>query len=135
MYYEQAFVSTVSVEHLNYAIRAYNPVFDSIYNNQNEWQNDISSAWDAVLSDNYRSSVNYMIDEIHTPYVLQLNECTKLINDVRLNVENDGKSPEELKGEVRTKVSTIMNNLEIKIPILKNRFNELLIKLQHPAIN
>lgn len=135
MYYEQAFVSNQAVEHLNNTIRAYNPVFDTIYYNQNKWQNDINSAWDAVLSENFATSVNYMIDEIHTPYILKLNEYTKLINDVRLKVEKDGKSPEELKSEVRTKVSDIMNSLEIKIPILENRFNNLLTRLQHSGIN
>ena len=135
MYYEQAFVSNQAVEHLNNTIRAYNPVFDTIYYNQNKWQNDINSAWDAVLSEKFATSVNYMIDEIHTPYILKLNEYTKLINDVRLKVEKDGKSPEELKSEVRTKVSDIMNSLEIKIPILENRFNNLLTRLQHSGIN
>lgn len=135
MYYEQAFVSNQAVEHLNNTIRAYNPVFDTIYYNQNKWQNDINSAWDAVLSENFATSVNYMIDEIHTPYILKLNEYTKSINDVRLKVEKDGKSPEELKSEVRTKVSDIMNSLEIKIPILENRFNNLLTRLQHSGIN
>lgn len=135
MYYEQAFVSNQAVEHLNNTIRAYNPVFDTIYYNQNKWQNDINSAWDAVLSENFATSVNYMIDEIHTPYILKLNENTKSINDVRLKVEKDGKSPEELKSEVRTKVSDIMNSLEIKIPILENRFNNLLTRLQHSGIN
>jgi hypothetical protein len=135
MYYEQAFVSNQAVEHLNYTIRAYNPVFDTIYYNQNKWQNDINSAWDAVLSEKFATSVNYMIDEIHTPYILKLNEYTKSINDVRLKVEKDGKSPEELKSEVRTKVSDIMNSLEIKIPILENRFNNLLTRLQHSGIN
>lgn len=135
MYYEQAFVSNQAVEHLNNTIRAYNPVFDTIYYNQNKWQNDINSAWDAVLSEKFATSVNYMIDEIHKPYILKLNEYTKLINDVRLKVEKDGKSPEELKSEVRTKVSDIMNSLEIKIPILENRFNNLLTRLQHSGIN
>ena len=135
MYYEQAFVSNQAVEHLNNTIRAYNPVFDTIYYNQNKWQNDINSAWDAVLSENFATLVNYMIDEIHTPYILKLNENTKSINDVRLEVEKDGKSPEELKSEVRTKVSDIMNSLEIKIPILENRFNNLLTRLQHSGIN
>lgn len=135
MYYQQAFVSTPAVEHLNQAIRAYNPVFESIYNNKNEWQNGINSAWDAVLSENFSNQVNYMIDEIHTPYVLQLNECTTSINNVRLNVEIDGKTPEEMKSEVGTKVSAIMKSLQIKIPILENRFNELLTRLQHSEIN
>jgi len=135
MYYEQAFVSNQAVEHLNNTIRVYNPVFETIDYNQNKWQNDINSAWDAVLSENFATSVNYMIDEIHKPYILKLNEYTKLINDVRLKVEKDGKSPEELKSEVRTKVSDIMNSLEIKIPILENRFNNLLTRLQHSGIN
>jgi len=135
MFYESAFMSDPSIEHINSATRAYNPSFDTIYNNQNKWQSKISSAWDGVISENFASAVNYMIDEIHKPYILQLNDCVKSINDVRLKIDNDGKSPDEIKSEVRTKVTAIMKSLGIKIPILENRFNELLTRLQHSNIN
>ena len=130
-----AFVSDSSVEHLNSAIRAYNPSFEMIYNNQNKWRNEIKSAWDEVLSENFANQVNYMIDEVHTPYVLQLNECLKILNEIRLKIISDEEKSEELKSEVRIKVSEIIKSLEIKIPILENRFNELLTRLQHSEIN
>ena len=130
MYYESAFVSNPSVEYLNNAIRAYNPVFDTIYNNNSKWKNDIVTSWNSVLAESFASSVNHMIDEVHIPYVLQLNECIKTINEIRLRIVSDEEKSEELKKEVRTKVSTIMKSLEIKIPILDNRFSELLTRLQ-----
>jgi hypothetical protein len=135
MYYELAFVSNPSVEHLNNAIRTYNPSFDTIYNNQNKWRNEINSAWNEVLSESFASSVIYMIDEVHTPYVLQLNECIKTINEIRLKIVSDEERSQELKKEVRIKISEIMKNLVIKIPILENRFNEVLTRLQHSEIN
>lgn len=135
MSFELAFVSDSSVEHLNRAIRAYNPSFDLIYNNQNKWLNEIKSAWNEVLSENFVTQVNYMIDEVHTPYVLQLNECLKILNEIRLKLIRDDEKKEELKREVRIKVSEIMNNLVIKIPILEKRFNELMTRLQHSEIN
>ena len=135
MSFESAFVSDPSVEHLNLAIRAYNPSFDMIYNNQNKWLNEIKSAWNEVLSENYSTQVNYMIDEVHTPYVLQLNECLKILNEIRLKIISDDEKIEELKREVRIKVSEIMKNLVIKIPILEKRFNELVSRLQHSEIN
>jgi hypothetical protein len=135
MYYESAFVSNPSVEYLNNAIRAYNPVFDTIYNNNSKWKNDITTAWNTILAESFASSVSYMIDEVHTPYVLQLNECIKTINEIRLKIISDEEKSEELKKEVRIKVSEIMKNLEIKIPILENRFNEVLTRLQHSEIN
>ena len=131
MYYESAFVSNPSVEYLNNAIRAYNPVFDTIYNNNSKWKNDIVTSWNSVLAESFASSVNYMIDEVHIPYVLQLNECIKTINEIRLRIVSDEEKSEEFKKEVRIKVSTIMKSLEIKIPILENRFSELLTRLQH----
>jgi hypothetical protein len=131
MYYESAFVSNPSVEHLNNAIRAYNPVFDTIYNNNDNWKNDITTSWNSVLAESFVSSVRYMIDEVHTPYVLQLNECLKTLNEIRLKIINDEEESEELKKEVKIKVSEIMKNLNIKIPILENRFKEVLIRLQH----
>ncbi len=135
MYYQQAFISTPAVEHLNQAIKFYNPVFESINNNKNDWQNDINSAWDAVLSESFASSINYMIDEIHTPYIFQLNEYIKTINEIRLKIVSDDEKSEELKKEVRIKISEIMKNLEIKIPILENRYNEIITRLQHSEIN
>lgn len=135
MYYQQAFISTPAVEHLNQAIRFYNPVFESINNNKNDWQNDINSAWDAVLSESFASSINYMIDEVHTPYIFQLNEYIKTINEIRLKIVSDDEKSEELKKEVIIKISEIMKNLEIKIPILENRYNELITRLQHSEIN
>lgn len=135
MYYELAFVSDSSVNHLNSAIRLYNPSFDRIYNNQDEWQNEIKSAWDEVLSENFATQVNYMIDEVHTPYVLQLNESLKILNEIRLKIINDDKKSETLKNEVRIKVSEIMKNLVLKIPILEKRFTELTTRLQHSEIN
>ena len=135
MFYESAFVSNPSVEIINKSIREYNPVYDTIYYNRNKWQKEISSDWDEVLSADFISSINYMIDEIHTPYIFQLNECMKTINDVRLKTINEDKSPEEMKNEVRSKVSPIMKNLEIKIPILEKRLNEILTRLQHSDLN
>ena len=135
MNYELAFVSNPSVEYLNSAIRAYNPMFDTIYNNNDKWKNDIATSWNSVLAESFASSVGYMIDEVHTPYVLQLNECTKIINQIRLKILSDEEESEELKKEVRIKVSEIMKNLVIKIPILENRFNEVLTRLQHSESN
>jgi len=131
MSFELAFVSDPSVEYLNNAIRAYNPVFDTIYNNNDKWKNDIATSWNSVLAESFASSIRYIIDEVHIPYVLQLNECIKTINEIRLKIVSDEEKSEELKKEVRTKVSTIMKSLEIKIPILENRFSELLTRLQH----
>jgi len=135
MNYESAFVSNLSVEYLNAAIRLYNPVFDTIYSNNNKWMNNINTSWNAALAENFSTSINYMLDEVHAPYILQLNECIKTINKIRLKITVGEEKSEELKKEVRTKVSAIMKNLGIKIPILENRFNEILTRMQHSEIN
>jgi hypothetical protein len=133
MNYEIAFVSNPAVENLNTAIKAYNPVFDTIYNNSNNWEAVIKMAKDTVLSDNFAASVNYMIDEVHTPYIFQLNESIKELNKIRLRIESNSGDFEERKKEEVDNVSQIMKNLETEIPILKNRFNELLINLHHQS--
>jgi hypothetical protein len=135
MYYESAFVSNPSVEHLNNAIRLYNPVYDTIYNNYNNWQNEISSAWDANLSEKFASSLSYMIDDVHKSYIFQLNENVKLINDVRLKIGEGESNPQELKSKVIRDVSAILKNLDVKIPILENRFNEIITRMQHSDLN
>lgn len=129
MYYEIAFVSNPAVENLNKAIRAYNPVFDTIYNNSNNWENVIRMVKDTVLSDSFASSVNYMIDEVHAPYVFQLNESIKELNEIRLHIGSDNGNFEERKKEVEDKVLSILKSLETEIPILEDRFNALLTKL------
>jgi len=125
------FIYNHSFKYYNNNIRAYNPVFGTIYNNNDNWKNEIATSWNSALAESFASSVRYMIDEVHTPYVLQLNESIKTINEIRLKIVSDEEKSEELKKEVRTKVSTIMKSLEIKIPILENRFSELLTRLQH----
>ena len=135
MNYESAFISNPSVEYLNSAISLYNPSFDTIYNNYNKWQKEISIAWDEMLSESFAASVNYMIDEIHKPYIFQLNEDTKLINNVKLRIGEGESRPDELKEEVIQSVSSILKNLETKIPILENRFNEILTRMQHSGLN
>jgi len=135
MSYELAFVSDSSVAHLNSAIRLYNPSFDTIYNNYNKWQKEISSAWDENLSEKFATTIIFMIDEIHTPYIFQLNEDTKLINNVRFRIGEGESRPDELKVEVIQSVSSILKNLDVKIPILENRFNEVLTRMQHSGMN
>jgi len=135
MSYELAFVSNPSVEHLNNAIRLYNPVYDTIYNNYNYWQKEISTAWDENLSEKFASSISYMIDDVHKSYIFQLNENVKLINDVRLKIGEGESNPEELKSKVIQNVSAILKNLDIKIPILESRFNEIITRMQHSDLN
>ena len=135
MSYELAFVSDSSVAHLNSAIRLYNPSFDTIYNNYNKWQKEISSAWDENLSEKFATTINFMIDEIHKPYIFQLNEDTKIINNVRFRIGEGESRPDELKEEVIQSVSSILKNLDVKIPILENRFNEIITRMQHSDLN
>jgi hypothetical protein len=66
-----------------------------------------------------------MIDEIHKPYILQLNESIRMINEVKLKIGSE-EEREEKKKKVRENVSFIMKNMEVKIPILESRFNELM---------
>ncbi len=135
MNYELAFVSNPSVEYLNSAIRAYNPVFETIYNNNDKWKNEIATSWNSVLAESFVSSVRYMIDEVHRPDILQLNECLKTLNEIRLKIISDEEKSEELKREVSVNVSEIMKNLDIKIPILESRFNEIITRMQHSDLN
>ncbi len=127
--FEIAFVSNPGIQNLKSAVRAYNPLFETINNNYKAWQKEISSGWNDNLSDKFGSAVNYMIDEIHKPYILQLNESIKMINEVKLKIGSE-EEQEEKKKKVRENVSFIMKNLDLKIPILENRFNELLTAMQ-----
>jgi hypothetical protein len=74
-----------------------------------------------------------MIDEIHKPYILQLNESIRMINEVKLKIGSE-EEQEEKKKKVRENVSFIMKNLELKIPILESKFNELQTALQFAEI-
>ncbi|HVO73179.1 MAG TPA: hypothetical protein VMT35_04090 [Ignavibacteriaceae bacterium] len=128
-YTEIAFVSNPGIENLNKAVRTYNPLFDTISNNYKSWKKEISSGWDQNLSEKFGLAVNYMIDEVHKPYVLQLNECIRMINEVKLKIGNEDEQQEK-KEKIRQNLSFIMKNLELKIPILESRFNELLTAME-----
>jgi uncharacterized Fe-S cluster-containing MiaB family protein len=64
-----------------------------------------------------------------------LNEDTKLINNVRFRIGEGESRPDELKEEVIQSVSSILKNLDVKIPILENRFNEIITRMQHSDLN
>jgi len=131
---EIAFVSNRGIENLNSAIRMYNPLFDTINNNYKAWQKEISSGWNDNLSEKFVSAVNYMIDEIHKPYIFQLNESIKMINEIKLRIGGE-EEREEKKKKVRDSVSFIMKNLVLKIPILESRFNDLLTTMEVAGID
>lgn len=133
--FEIAFVSNAGIENLNKSIRGYNPLYDTISSNYKTWQKKISSVWTENLSEKFLSAINYMIDEIHLPYIFQLNESTKMINEIKLKIETDEEKREENKKEVKENVLAIMKNLEIKIPILERRFNELMNVMQLAEMN
>jgi|GEM_PF-3313641 len=129
LYYELSFRSAPAVENLNKAIGLYNPVYDSINNNVNNWTAIINLAKDSFLADDFSSSINHLINEIHKPYILQLNNAIKLSNEIRLGIESDDISIEEKKRSGKNKVISIINSLKIKIPLLQKKFDEILKKL------
>ncbi len=129
LYYELSFRSVPAVENLNKAIGLYNPVYDSIYNNFNNWEAIIALTKDSALANDFSSSIAYMINEIHKPYIWELNNSIKLINEVRLGIESDDFSIEKKMKLGKETVEATMNNLKIKIPLLQNRFKEFLNKL------
>jgi hypothetical protein len=109
-------------------------VFDSINNNHIVWEKNIASAWDRNLATDFASSISFMMDEIHITNIFQLNEYIKSINNIRINSERNEEEIESEKKRVKAEVSAIMKTLEIKIPILENRFNEILTRMQHSEI-
>jgi hypothetical protein len=131
MYYEIALVSNPAVEKLNEATGAYNPVYDTIYNNSPGWKAVIRMVKDSALAEDFDSSVNYMIDEIHKPYIFQLNEAVKLINEIRFLTGTASDNSEEKRRRLKRKVETVIGNLEKKLPLLKNHFDLFINKLLH----
>jgi hypothetical protein len=131
MNYEIAFVSNPTVENLNKAIGDYNPVFESINNNFESWKSVISLTRDSVLADNFASSINFMIEDVHKPYIFELNKASRMINEVRLGIESEDMDIAEKKRKVRENVSFIINNLGKEIPVLENLFKDILNKLHN----
>jgi hypothetical protein len=133
--YEIAFYRTYGIEYLNIAIRVYNPVFDTINNNYKTWVKDIGSCWNENVSEKFESTVSYMIDQIHKPYIFRLNESIAKINKIKIGIDEDEDKIEQMKAEVRSDISSILNELQTRIPILEKRTDELITRMQFSGVN
>jgi len=133
--FEIAFYSDSVTQKLNRVIKAYNPVFDSINNNYKSWQKIISTNWEENLSEKFSSTVSYLIDEVHKPYVFQLNEQVKIINMIRFGGEKDEDKIEKMKSDAKNNLDFILKALDIRIPILEGKVDEIINRLQFAEMN
>ncbi len=115
---------------INRSIHNYNPVFNEINNNKYSLQKDVADYWDDDLADELIETIDYALDEIHKPFILRLNDYLAGVAKILTGQINNSTERENLRKSIAEGVGSILRDLEIRIPILEKRANNLLIKLK-----
>lgn len=121
----------MALDELVLYINKYNKVFSSLTNNKFDHYNLIESLWsNPELAEEYMQTVNYALDEIHKPYILRLNETIVVMNKINRKAITDEDEIEELKTQIKSEITTVVKELERRLPVLDRKIEALLLKLK-----
>ncbi|MEO8399344.1 MAG: hypothetical protein ABI550_05940, partial [Ignavibacteriaceae bacterium] len=126
-----AFENSRAFQEIIKSIEAYNAVFNEINNNKFSFQKDISDYWENEnLADNFSETVDYGLDEIHKTYILKLNDYIVGINKITTGQIHDSDERKETRENLSQGISSVVRELEIRIPIFEKKITTLIIKLK-----
>ena len=126
-----AFYDTAATNALKKSIIEYNGVFNETNNNKYSFQKDVNDYWgNDNLADDLSEIIDYAIDEIHKPYILRLNDYIQGINKIVLGQISDSDEKENLKKSITMGINSVVRELEVRIPILDKKVNNIIIKLK-----
>ncbi len=118
-------------ENIKQSIEEYNLGYNELNNNKYSFQKDVDDYWkDKDLADSLMETIDYAIDEIHKPYILKLNDYTLDINKIVTGQISGADEIEKLKQNISKGIGSILHELELKIPTLEKKANDLIIKLK-----
>ncbi len=126
-----AFNDILATKTLIKSIEEYNNAFNEINNSKYIFQKDISEYWlNENLAEEFLITIDYALDEIHKPYILRLNDYIVGINKIVRNNISDIDEKDKLKINISDGISSIVREMEIRIPIFEKKANKLIIKLK-----
>lgn len=127
---EFAFVDTMANKELMNAINNYNEVFRKLYNDKASMENNIHLYWNNQLEEKFSELLDYIFDEIHSPCILKFNPINTKMNRLVRGYITDDDEIIKTKNELKSSIQQITNDLDIKLPILQRRTNDLITRLQ-----
>jgi hypothetical protein len=107
------------------AIYRYNEIFDLLNNNKNTYEQAIATYWNSKeLSLKFNNLVDYAIEDLHKPYVLEINYT--LINRIyAANNETNRKKRAQLQDILTKDMTDISSNMTRKINGLGERITAM----------
>ena len=113
------------------SINDYNSAFNEINNNKYSFQKDVIDFWtDKYLSENLVTTVDYALDEIHKPYILKLNDYLVGVMKILTGQITDANEKEKLRKSIAEGIISVVHELEVRIPIIDRKANNLIISLK-----
>ncbi len=113
------------------SINDYNSAFNEINNNKYSFQKDVIDFWtDKYLSENLITTVDYALDEIHKPYILKLNDYLVGVMKILTGQITDANEKEKLRKSIAEGIISVVHELEVRIPIIDRKANNLIISLK-----
>ena len=126
-----AFYDSGEMKIISKSINDYNSAFNEINNNKYSFQKDVLDYWeDKYLSENLVTTIDYALDEIHKPYILKLNDYLVGVAKILTGQITDAGEKEKLRKSIAESIISVVHELEVRIPILDRKANNLIISLK-----
>jgi hypothetical protein len=126
---EFAFSSKPALDELAAAIRAYNPVFDSLNSRGPGFVKTVGAYWQSeVLAGELNGVLDYSLGDIHRVLIFPLNATLMDINRV-LTRQVQGAAAQKLREDALNKVNAAVRDLDPRLEELQRRTDNLLAKL------
>ncbi len=109
----------------------YNLIFNELNNNRFAFRSDVALFWDnKILADEVFDVIKFSLNEIHEPFILNLNDEITEMNKLFASYYDDDETRDDVKKNISGSINAAIIGIEQKIPQLKNKIDDVLIKLQ-----
>ena len=116
------------------SIQEYNASYNEINNNKYIYQKNVKDYWnDKSLADSLLQTINYILDEIHQPCFLKLNDYILDINRIVTGQISDSEERSKLKESTSKRIESVLKEINIKVPAIEKKVNDIIIKLKDSA--
>lgn len=127
---EQAFTNDSAFAHLRQAIVDYNPPFELIKAQRDSFVTYVKDYWGSeALAGEMQSTLDFALADIHTLYILPLND---LRQDIAAVLKGDvrGRAATQKKQETMARIRSALGAIEPRVTELTRRKTQLLARLQ-----
>jgi hypothetical protein len=120
-------------EQLNKAIYSYNEIFDLLNANKSAYEQAIATYWNSKeLSLKFSNLLDFAIDDLHKPYILEIN-YNYIDRLYAVNKESNSRKKKELQQSLETDMQTLSAGLSRRLTALGERIANINTLLNNNA--